>query len=94
MDTTKLSSKGQIILPKSVREGTEFTVEDTADGALLCPRKPFKPTRLKNVAGCLRYERPAKTIEDMDKAVEVELKARHARGRYDLLIRPLITLVL
>jgi AbrB family looped-hinge helix DNA binding protein len=88
MDTTKLSSKGQIILPKSVRDshhwvpGTEFTVEDTAEGVLLRPRKPFKATRLEDVAGCLKYEGPSRSIEDMDKAVDAELKTRHARGRY------------
>ena len=36
--TTKLSTKGQIVLPKEIRSshswgpGTEFTVEDTRDG--------------------------------------------------------------
>ena len=41
MDTTKLSSKGQVVLPKSVRdqhgwgEGTEFVVESTAHGVKL-----------------------------------------------------------
>ena len=37
METTKLSSKGQIVLPKSIRNarnllpGTEFSVEDNGD---------------------------------------------------------------
>jgi AbrB family looped-hinge helix DNA binding protein len=47
METTRLSSKGQVILPKSIRDahrwqpGTEFMVEDTAEGVLLRPAKPF-----------------------------------------------------
>ena len=38
METTRLSSKGQVILPKSIRAshkwepGVEFAVEDTPDG--------------------------------------------------------------
>src|SRR3989304_3422712 len=41
METTKLSSKGQVILPRSVRDahnwppGTEFAVEAAGDGVLL-----------------------------------------------------------
>ena len=41
MEKTRLSSKGQLIIPKAVRdahgwgEGTEFTVEDTKDGIVL-----------------------------------------------------------
>src|SRR5215472_12977882 len=52
METTRLSSKGQVILPKSIRDahrwqrGTEFMVEDTAVGVLLRPAKPFPPTRI------------------------------------------------
>jgi len=51
METTRLSSKGQVILPKSIRAshkwepGVEFAVEDTPDGVLLRPLKPFEATR-------------------------------------------------
>ena len=46
METTRLSSKGQLVLPKSIRdadnwsEGTEFLVERVADGVLLRPLRP------------------------------------------------------
>lgn len=88
METTRLSSKGQVILPKSVREahhwqpGMEFIIEDTSDGVILRPAKPFKATRLEDVAGCLKYAGPAKTLEEMEAAIETEVKERHARGRY------------
>ncbi len=88
MLTTKLSSKGQVILPKSVREarrwpvGTEFTVEETADGVLLRPARAFPPTRLEDVAGCLRGSGPARTIEEMDRAIDDAFRDRHDRGRY------------
>ena len=82
MAKTKLSSKGQIILPKSIRSsrqwepGTEFAVEEVGDGVLLKPVKAFKPMRLKDVIGCTGYSGPARSIKDMDDAV-----AKGAKGR-------------
>ncbi len=75
METTKLSSKGQIILPKSVREshhwsaGMEFMIEDTQDGVMLRPVKSFSPTRLRDVIGCTGYAGPARSLEDMEAAI-------------------------
>jgi len=81
---TRLSSKGQIVLPRPVRDahrwapGTVFTVEDMADGVLLRPAKPFPPTQIDDVFGCANYHGPAKTLEEMDAAVMAEAK-RHIR---------------
>ena len=54
METTKLSSKGQVVLPKSVRDaqslslpGTEFAVEEVSEGILLRPLRPFASTRYR-----------------------------------------------
>jgi AbrB family looped-hinge helix DNA binding protein len=75
METTRLSSKGQIILPKSIRAthawgpGVEFMVEDTAEGVLLRPLKPFTPASLDEVVGCTGYSGPARTVEEMDAAI-------------------------
>ncbi|MBV8494018.1 MAG: AbrB/MazE/SpoVT family DNA-binding domain-containing protein [Alphaproteobacteria bacterium] len=86
--TTTVSTKGQVILPKAIRErrkwsaGTRLLVEETTDGVLLKPAPVFRPTRHQDVAGMLAYTGPAKTIEEMDAAIEAELKRRHARGRY------------
>jgi AbrB family looped-hinge helix DNA binding protein len=88
VETTKLSTKGQILLPKSIRDrhnwvpGIEFTIEDTPQGLLLRPLKPFKPTRHEDVYGCAGYSGPAKTLEEMDQGILEEAKKRHARGRY------------
>ena len=85
METTKLSSKGQVILPKHIRTahkwspGVEFLVEDTSEGILLRPLKPFKPTRLKDVIGCAGYTGPAKTIEEMNAAIAAGIKAAYDR---------------
>ena len=85
METTKLSSKGQVILPKHIRTahewsaGIEFLVEDTPEGVLLRPLKAFKPTRLKDVIGCVGYTGPAKTIKQMDAAIAAGVKASYDR---------------
>ena len=86
MDTTRLSSKGQVVLPKHIRSahrwqpGVEFSVEDTAEGVLLRPLKPFESTRLEDVLGCAGYTGPARTIEEMDHAIPAGVKAHDDRG--------------
>lgn len=81
---TTMSTKGQVILPKVLRDkrrwtpGTELTVEETADGILLKAAPLFAPTRLDDVAGCLAYEGPPKTIEEMDEAILEEARRRYA----------------
>jgi len=88
METTRLSTKGQIILPKNIRvsrawaPGTEFTVEETSDGVLLRPAERFSTTDLDEVAGCLRSKRKSKTPAQMRAAIAREVMRRHDRGRY------------
>ena len=88
MMTTRLSTKGQLILPKDIRvsrawgPGTEFSVEATEDGIFLRPTARFPVTTLDEVAGCLRYEGVPKTIEEMDAAIGREVKRRYGRSRY------------
>jgi AbrB family looped-hinge helix DNA binding protein len=88
MQTTRLSSKGQVILPKALRDalhwaaGTEFSVEAVGDGVLLRPLKSVAHSRLEDVAGCLRVTGPARTIAEMDAAIVTELRRRRGRGRY------------
>ena len=88
METTRLSTKGQLVLPQSIRvarawdPGTEFTVEETADGILLRPVTRLPETDLDMVAGCLRYNGKPKSLAQMQTAVAREVRRRHDRGRY------------
>lgn len=72
METTKLSSKGQVIIPKWLRDayrwetGLEFVVIDTGEGILLKPSRPFEPTSIEEVAGSLPYAGKSRTIEEME----------------------------
>ncbi|MBL1275346.1 MAG: AbrB/MazE/SpoVT family DNA-binding domain-containing protein [Ectothiorhodospiraceae bacterium] len=75
MKITKLSSKGQVIIPKPLRAahhweaGQELVVVDVGDGILLKPKTPFEETKIKDVASCLRFKGKTKTLEDMDVAI-------------------------
>jgi AbrB family looped-hinge helix DNA binding protein len=88
MEITRLSTKGQVILPKRIRAshawapGTEFTVEETDGGILLRPAARFKNTELHEVAGCLGTKRKAQTPAQMRAAIGREVMQRHDRGRY------------
>ncbi|MRX49759.1 AbrB family transcriptional regulator [Paracoccus sp. S-4012] len=83
--TTTLSTKGQVILPKRVREsrhwsaGTRLVVEETPEGVLLRPAPAFPPTAPDEVFGILPATGPARTIEEMDAAVLGEAARRHGR---------------
>lgn len=84
METTKLSSKGQIILPEAVREahprqpGHELSVEDTRNGILLRPARHVVPTGIEDVAGRLRVDGP---VKEMEAAIDAEVTERRGRGR-------------
>lgn len=88
MDTTRLSSKGQLVLPKAIRdagdwrEGTEFLVERVPQGVLLRPLRPVPVTRLEDVIGSAGYRGPARTMADMQRAIGQGVKARRGRGRH------------
>jgi AbrB family looped-hinge helix DNA binding protein len=85
MPTTTMSSKGQIVLPSSLRSahdwrpGTEFEIEAVAEGVLLKPVKPsspFAPTNIDEVFGVARYSGPKLSLDDMHKALEDEARRR------------------
>ena len=86
--TTTVSTKGQVILPMEIRRrrhwdaGTRLVVEDTLEGVLLKPAPLFQPTRPDEVFGCLAYQGPPKTVDEMSAGIEAEVRRRHARGRY------------
>lgn len=82
--TTVISTKGQVILPKAIRDqrhwaaGTRLTVEDTPDGVLLKASPAFPETSIDAVFGSLRHSGSALSIEDMDAVIarEAERRAR------------------
>jgi AbrB family looped-hinge helix DNA binding protein len=84
--TTKISIKGQVILPKVIRErwqwdaGTRLVIEETAEGVLLRPVSIFARTKPKEVFGSLPFSGRARTSEEMNAGVLAEARRRHDRG--------------
>ena len=79
METTLLSSKGQVIIPKTIRSshhwkaGTRFVVEELQGGVFLKPISSFPATDLKSGLGCVGYRGAAKSVEEMQEAVDAEV---------------------
>ena len=71
MTTTRLSSKGQIIIPKHVRdrhnwrEGQEFDVVESAEGVVLRPHPAFPPSRVEDIGSSLKYGGKKVPIEQL-----------------------------
>ena len=87
---TRLSSKGQVIIPQSIRRtwrlenGQKFIIEETDKGILLRPVKPvvFAKTTLQQAAGCLQsaYTGKPKTLEEMEAAIRQGIEAQYGRS--------------
>ena len=82
--TTRVSTKGQVILPKAVRDrnhwpaGTELIVEDTPEGVLLKAKPQRTNTNFAEVFGRLGAVAKAIDIDDTEAALLAEARQRHA----------------
>jgi AbrB family looped-hinge helix DNA binding protein len=89
VQTTLLSSKGQIIIPKAMRDarhwhaGTRLEVQDTPEGLLLKPVIASQKTPLAQGLASIRqriaHQGPAVSIEAMNAAVLSEAARRNPR---------------
>jgi AbrB family looped-hinge helix DNA binding protein len=79
METTLLSSKGQVIIPKAIRSnhhwrpGTRFAVEDVQGGVLLKPLSIFPATTLQSGLGCVGYKGAVKSLDEMQAAMDDDM---------------------
>ena len=82
---TVVSTKGQVILPKAIRDskgwhaGQRLVVEATRDGILLRPASPFPPTQAADVFGSLSHHGKRLSDEDIEKSLRAAAKRRYAR---------------
>jgi AbrB family looped-hinge helix DNA binding protein len=79
---TRMSDKGQVILPKTLRErrgwtpGTEFFIEERPEGVFLRPAVAAGPATMDESFGSLRPAKEVVTIEDMQEAMLQEARRR------------------
>lgn len=83
MAYTRLSTRGQVVLPRDVRnrhgwrQGTVLEVVEQGDGVVLRAARRRRTT-LEDVIGCLRYTGRPVSLEEMDAAVR---ELARERGR-------------
>jgi len=69
MEITTGSQQGPVIIPQAMQKAyggeadRELISIDRGEGIMIKQKKPFPQTTLSEVAGCLKYEGPPKTIE-------------------------------
>ncbi len=73
--TSRLSTKGQLIIPKQVRDrhgwrsGTELEIEDGDECVVLRLADAAPDTTLDELFGCTGYQGPRRSLEDMEAAI-------------------------
>jgi AbrB family looped-hinge helix DNA binding protein len=78
----RLSSKGQIVLPKLVRDkrgwgaGTTLEVEEVPEGVLLRSAAWPPVASVEDLIGCTGYRGPRRSLADMEAAIRAEAKTK------------------
>lgn len=89
METTKLSTRGQVVIPSGLRAsyrwntGQVLDVIDTGDGILLKARAAQPTGAWAEVAGCLHrlsHGKPPVTDDQIQNAVRDMARARYLHG--------------
>ena len=81
--TTRMSTKGQLVLPKAIRErrgwgaGGDFDIEERPEGVLLRPAVKETPSRMEDVFGSLGPAKRVVSVEEMNDAI-----GHYVRGRW------------
>ncbi len=82
---TTLTSKGQITLPKALRDklhlshGDKLIFEEGEDGTITM--RPYKKYAIKDLQGCLEYKGPAASLEEMDEAIAQYLSEQDEQSK-------------
>ena len=75
--TAKLSSKGQVVIPKELRKrlcwttGAELAFVETSDGVLLRSERKKGPHTLADLIGFLQYNGPPISTEELCRPVDL-----------------------
>ena len=78
----RLSSKGQIVLPKLLRDrrgweaGTTLEVEEVPEGVLLRSVAQPPAASVEDLLGCTGYRGPRRSLADMEAAIHAEAKKK------------------
>lgn len=89
MSATTLSTRGQVVIPKELREarkwlpGMALEVEEWPQGLLIRPADPslFPQTKVDSVMGSADYQGPALSEDEIARALDAELRQSMRSGR-------------
>jgi len=79
---TRLSTKGQLIIPKAIRDrhgwtsGIELEIKDHGDAVVIRRARPGPETTLEDLVGCAGYNGPARSLDEMAAAIERGVRER------------------
>jgi AbrB family looped-hinge helix DNA binding protein len=89
MERTQLSSKGQVVIPKTIRDalnlepGTEFTVKTVANTVVLEPKTRRSKISVREAVERLRnlrsYRGKPLSVEEMDEAISRRIRKEWSR---------------
>ena len=87
MSATTLSTRGQVVIPKELREarkwlpGMALEVEEWPQGLLIRPAGPslFPPTSAESIMGSAGYQGPALSEAEIARALDADLQ-QNMRG--------------
>lgn len=85
MSATTLSTRGQIVIPKELREarnwlpGMSLEVEEWPQGLLIRPAGPklFAASTLQSVMGSAGYRGPALTEDEIARALDMDIQRKN-----------------
>ncbi len=75
MPSTKLSTKGQVVIPKPIRDrlgwrsGATLEVEDRDECVVIRLQRGLQDTEVDDLLGCVDYQGPRVTLQEMDEAI-------------------------
>jgi len=81
---TRLSSKGQVVIPRQIRQshgwrpGVTFTIIEEGDRLILKPVVGRATVDIKDVIGCAGYVGEKKSLAEMDAGIVEEAKKQAA----------------
>jgi len=78
-----VTTKGQLTIPKSVRDRMKIEPGDKLDVVALDDDsfvfRRVRRTTLEDLAGIVKYDGPPLSVEDMDSAIEEAVAEKHLR---------------
>jgi AbrB family looped-hinge helix DNA binding protein len=72
---TRLSTKGQLIIPKAMRErlgwsaGDELVLDERGDSIVIRAARPGAAISFEDLVGCAGYRGSARSVDEMEKAI-------------------------